>query len=132
VVINHLVIPPNLNVAISLSLARDTMWYDTMDRADVTWSTTPDDRERRRSCSFRSSRRQHHTTSTLSVSTMKISAALALAAVGGASAYSVNRSTLRSLGQRSVAGNTARSHVRSNDIKMEGERTPKILLNSCF
>ena len=51
---------------------------------------------------------------------MKISAALALAAAGGASAYSVNRSTLRSLGQKSV-GNTARAHVRSNDIKMEGE-----------
>ena len=51
---------------------------------------------------------------------MKISAALVLAAAGGASAYSVNRSTLRSLGQKSV-GNTARAHVRSNDIKMEGE-----------
>lgn len=51
---------------------------------------------------------------------MKISAALALAAAGTASAYSVNRSTLRSLGQRSV-GNSARTHVRSNDIKMEGE-----------
>ncbi|KAL7549083.1 hypothetical protein ACHAWF_012356 [Thalassiosira exigua] len=49
---------------------------------------------------------------------MKISAALAVAAVGGASAYSVNRSTLRNLGQRSV-GNNARAHVRSNDIKME-------------
>ena len=53
--------------------------------------------------------------------TMKISAALALAAVGGSSAYSVNRSTLRSLGQKSV-GTTARSqNVRSNDIKMEGK-----------
>jgi len=52
---------------------------------------------------------------------MKISAALALAAVGGSSAYSVNRSTLRSLGQKSV-GTTARSqNVRSNDIKMEGK-----------
>ncbi|KAL7536279.1 hypothetical protein ACHAXR_007045 [Thalassiosira sp. AJA248-18] len=49
---------------------------------------------------------------------MKISAALVLAAAGSASAYSVNRSTLRSLGQKSV-GNTARAQVRSNDIKME-------------
>eukprot|EP00578_Thalassiosira_sp_NH16_P024815 CAMPEP_0181099408 /NCGR_PEP_ID=MMETSP1071-20121207/12644_1 /TAXON_ID=35127 /ORGANISM="Thalassiosira sp., Strain NH16" /LENGTH=247 /DNA_ID=CAMNT_0023182069 /DNA_START=138 /DNA_END=881 /DNA_ORIENTATION=+ len=49
---------------------------------------------------------------------MKISAALTLAAAGSASAYSVNRSTIRSLGQKSV-GNAARSHARSNDIKME-------------
>ena len=51
---------------------------------------------------------------------MKISAALALAAAGSASAYSVNRSTLRSLGQKSV-GSNARAHTRSSDIKMEGE-----------
>jgi hypothetical protein len=49
---------------------------------------------------------------------MKISAALALAAAGSASAYSVNRSTLRSLGQKSFS-NAAQSRVRSNDIKME-------------
>ena len=51
---------------------------------------------------------------------MKVSAGLAIAAVGGASAYSVNRSTLRTLGQKNVASN-ARAHARSNDIKMEGE-----------
>ncbi|KAL3780669.1 hypothetical protein ACHAW5_001869 [Stephanodiscus triporus] len=51
---------------------------------------------------------------------MKISAAIALVAASGASAYSVDRSSLRSLGQKGV-GNAARSHVRSNDIKMEGE-----------
>jgi len=49
---------------------------------------------------------------------MKFSAALVLVAAGSASAYSVNRSTLRSLGQKSV-NSAARSHVRSNDIKME-------------
>ena len=52
---------------------------------------------------------------------MKLSAAIALAAVGGASAYSVNRSTLRSLGQKNVAA-TSQRNVRTNDIKMEGER----------
>ena len=51
---------------------------------------------------------------------MKLSAALALAAVGGTSAYSVNRSTLRSLGQKNVAARSQRN-VRTNDIKMEGE-----------
>lgn len=51
---------------------------------------------------------------------MKITAALALAAAGSASAYSVNRSTIRSLGQKNVASN-AGARVRSNDIKMEGE-----------
>jgi len=55
--------------------------------------------------------------------TMKISAAIALVAVGGASAYSVDRSSLRSLGQKSIGTNSARSHARSNDIKMEGECT---------
>jgi len=50
---------------------------------------------------------------------MKITAALALAAAGSASAYSVNRSTLRSLGQKSV-GTPVRSQARSkNDMKME-------------
>jgi hypothetical protein len=49
---------------------------------------------------------------------MKLSAAIALAAVGGASAYSVNRSTLRSLGQRNVAA-TSQRNGRTNDIKME-------------
>lgn len=53
--------------------------------------------------------------------TMKLSAAIALAAVGGSSAYSVNRSTLRSLGQKNVAA-TSQRNVRTNDIKMEGER----------
>jgi len=50
---------------------------------------------------------------------MKTSAVLTLAAAGGASAYSVNRSTLRSLGHKSVGG--ARPRVRSNthDMKME-------------
>ena len=51
---------------------------------------------------------------------MKLSAAIALAAVGGASAYSVNRSTLRSLGQKNVAA-TSQRNVRTNDIKMEGK-----------
>jgi len=49
---------------------------------------------------------------------MKISVAIALAAAGSASAYSVNRSTLRSLGQRSV-GSAAQTRARTNDIKME-------------
>ena len=49
---------------------------------------------------------------------MKITAALALAAAGSASAYSVNRSTIRSLGQKNVAAK-AGARVRSNDIKME-------------
>lgn len=49
---------------------------------------------------------------------MKVFDALVLAAAGSASAYSVNRSTLRSLGQKSV-GNAACAHVRSNDITME-------------
>ncbi|EJK74411.1 hypothetical protein THAOC_03916 [Thalassiosira oceanica] len=53
---------------------------------------------------------------------MKVSCALSVAAVGTASAYSVNRSTLRSLGQKSVGsvsngGGQPRS--RSNDMKME-------------
>ncbi len=101
-----------------------------MDSADV---NMPD----RRRCSvfFCSSRKGVYLYTTTpphlnSLATMKISAALALAAVGGASAYSVNRSTLRSLGQKRVAGNAARSHVRPNDIKMEGERTQNVLLNS--
>lgn len=51
---------------------------------------------------------------------MKISAALAFAAVGGASAYSVNRSTIRSLGSKSV-GTSARRNVGAS-IKMEGEQ----------
>ena len=50
---------------------------------------------------------------------MKVSAAIALAAVGAASAYSVDRSTIRSLGQRSL-GNTSRRNVGAS-IKMEGE-----------
>ena len=62
----------------------------------------------------------------LSHPTMKITAALALAAASSASAYSVNRSTLRSLGQKSVSS-ASRSHVRSNDIKMEGECNVLIL-----
>jgi len=49
---------------------------------------------------------------------MKVSAVLSIAALGGVSAYSVNRSTLRSLGQKSI-GNAAQSRSRSNDIKME-------------
>jgi len=52
---------------------------------------------------------------------MKLSAAIALAAVGGSSAYSVNRSTLRSLGQKNVAARSNVRNIRSNDIKMEGE-----------
>ena len=53
---------------------------------------------------------------------MKYSAAIALAAVGGSSAYSVNRSTLRSLGQKNV-GVTARpqKRVNANEMKMEGK-----------
>jgi len=51
---------------------------------------------------------------------MKLSAAIALAAIGGSSAYSVNRSTLRSLGQKNVAA-TSQRNVRTNDIKMEGK-----------
>mmetsp|Transcript_1338 Transcript_1338/g.2398 ORF Transcript_1338/g.2398 Transcript_1338/m.2398 type:complete len:253 (-) Transcript_1338:230-988(-) len=50
---------------------------------------------------------------------MKLSAAIALAAVGGSSAYSVNRSTLRSLGQKNVAARSNVRNIRSNDIKME-------------
>ncbi len=60
---------------------------------------------------------------------MKLSAAIALAAVGGASAYSVNRSTLRSLGQKNVAA-TSQRNVRTNDIKMEGERILCVVLLS--
>ena len=53
---------------------------------------------------------------------MKYSAAIALAAVSGSSAYSVNRSTLRSLGQKNV-GVTARpqKRVNANEMKMEGK-----------
>lgn len=95
--------------------------YGMKDRADVTGQLA----DGRRSWSIRPFHRPPPTptlpTHSIAASTMKISAVIALAAVGGASAYSVNRSTLRSLGQKSVAGNTARSHVRSNDIKMEGE-----------
>ena len=60
---------------------------------------------------------------------MKLSAAIALAAVGGASAYSVNRSTLRSLGQRNVAA-TSQRNGRTNDIKMEGKRNIRFPLYS--
>jgi len=49
---------------------------------------------------------------------MKLSAALVLAALGGASAYSVNRSTIRSLGQKSVSGTSARRNV-GKSITME-------------
>eukprot|EP00569_Conticribra_weissflogii_P004106 CAMPEP_0171328442 /NCGR_PEP_ID=MMETSP0878-20121228/651_1 /TAXON_ID=67004 /ORGANISM="Thalassiosira weissflogii, Strain CCMP1336" /LENGTH=249 /DNA_ID=CAMNT_0011828295 /DNA_START=27 /DNA_END=776 /DNA_ORIENTATION=+ len=42
---------------------------------------------------------------------MKVSAIIALAAVGGASAYSVNRSTLRNLGQKSVGAAPSRRNV---------------------
>ncbi len=95
--------------------------YGMKDRADVTWSTC-----RRTTFVFYPSfppppTPTLPTLSIIAATTMKISAVIALSAVGGASAYSVNRSTLRSLGQKSVAGNTSRSHVRSNDIKMEGE-----------
>ena len=51
---------------------------------------------------------------------MKISAAVALAALGGASAYSVNRSTLRSLGQKNVVQTTASRNV-GKSMTMEGE-----------
>lgn len=51
---------------------------------------------------------------------MKISAAIALATVGGASAYSVNRSTLRSLGQKNV-GQVSASRNVGKSITMEGE-----------
>jgi len=52
---------------------------------------------------------------------MKTSAAavLALAAAGGTSAYSVNRSTLRSLGQKSVGGARSRARTNTHDMKME-------------
>jgi len=51
---------------------------------------------------------------------MKFSVAISISALGCASSYSVNRSTLRSLGQKSIAGNAAHScRSRSNDIKME-------------
>jgi len=53
-------------------------------------------------------------------STMKISAAIALATIGGASAYSVNRSTLRSLGQKNVGQTSAPRNV-GKSITMEGE-----------
>lgn len=52
-------------------------------------------------------------------STMKISAALALATLGGASAYSVNRSTLRSLGQKNVVQTSAPRNV-GKSMTMEG------------
>lgn len=53
--------------------------------------------------------------------TMKTSAAvIALATVGGASAYSVNRSTLRSLGQKNV-GQVSASRSAGKSITMEGE-----------
>lgn len=78
----------------------------------VRWSVPP---PRRRSAQASTSTHRDY-----SILTMKISAAIALVAVGGASAYSVDRSSLRSLGQKSI-GSSARSHVRSNDIKMEGE-----------
>ena len=58
---------------------------------------------------------------------MKLSAAIALAAIGGSSAYSVNRSTLRSLGQKNVAA-TSQRNVRTNDIKMEGKKNIVLLL----
>ena len=66
---------------------------------------------------------------------MKYSAAIALAAVGGSSAYSVNRSTLRSLGQKNV-GVTARpqKRVNANEMKMEGKFFMCLLLcryNNC-
>jgi len=50
---------------------------------------------------------------------MKITAALTLAVVGSASAYSVSRSTIRSLGQKSVAAKASAPRTRSNDMKME-------------
>jgi hypothetical protein len=49
---------------------------------------------------------------------MKISAAIALATLGGASAYSVNRSTLRSLGQKNVGQTRAARNV-GKSITME-------------
>lgn len=53
-------------------------------------------------------------------STMKISAAIVVASLGGASAYSVNRSTLRSLGQKSVVQTRAPRNV-GKKITMEGK-----------
>ena len=61
---------------------------------------------------------------------MKLSAAIALAAIGGSSAYSVNRSTLRSLGQKNVAA-TSQRNVRTNDIKMEGKNIIVYLPDGC-
>jgi hypothetical protein len=49
---------------------------------------------------------------------MKISAAIVVASLGGASAYSVNRSTLRSLGQKSVVQTRAPRNV-GKKITME-------------
>jgi hypothetical protein len=62
---------------------------------------------------------------------MKLSAAIALAAIGGSSAYSVNRSTLRSLGQKNVAA-TSQRNVRTNDIKMEGKNVIVICQMAVF
>merc|ERR1719384_2095598 len=51
---------------------------------------------------------------------MKLFPALAIAsAVGGASAYSVNRSTLRSLGQKSLGGAPRQVRTNTHDMKME-------------
>ena len=51
--------------------------------------------------------------------TMKVSVAAILLAASGASAYSVSRSSIRSLGQRNVASTSAQRKVRG-DLKMEG------------
>jgi len=50
---------------------------------------------------------------------MKVSAALVLASAGSASAYSVSRSTLSSLGQKTVGTTASRSRVNHNEMKME-------------
>lgn len=51
---------------------------------------------------------------------MKNSALLAIATCTcGASAYTVNRSTIRSLGQKNVGSTAPRSRARSNEMKME-------------
>lgn len=49
---------------------------------------------------------------------MKVSVAAILLAASGASAYSVSRSSIRSLGQRNVASTSAQRKVRG-DLKME-------------
>lgn len=55
---------------------------------------------------------------------MKLSpVVVALAVAGSADAYSVNRSTLRNLGQKSVQASSAQRNAAtiSSSLKMEGE-----------